>query len=131
MMRTSTRVTSLVPSGSTVPSCSTRSSFFFFSSGRRHTTCLSDWSSDVGSSDLQGRVLTMPSAPDLAGSALDGRYELHELVGEGTFGRVYRGLDRRLRRAVAIKVIKPWWSRSEERRVGKECRCGWSLHHAK
>ena len=52
----------------------------------------------------------MPYAPDLAGSALDGRYELHELIGEGTFGRVYRGYDRRLARAVAIKVIKPWWA---------------------
>src|SRR5205814_5977120 len=28
------------------------SSFFFFSSRRRHTRCLSDWSSDVCSSDL-------------------------------------------------------------------------------
>src|SRR5205814_2831510 len=27
--------------------------FFFFSSRRRHTRCLSDWSSDVCSSDLQ------------------------------------------------------------------------------
>src|SRR5579875_1791071 len=52
----------------------------------------------------------MPVAPDLAGSALQGRYELHRLIGEGTFGRVYRGLDRRLRREVAIKVIKPWWA---------------------
>ncbi len=51
----------------------------------------------------------MPIAPDLAGSALDGRYELHAVIGEGTFGRVYSGLDRRLRRPVAIKVIKPWW----------------------
>src|SRR5438045_5676789 len=29
--------------------------FFFFSSRRRHTRCLSDWSSDVCSSDLQPR----------------------------------------------------------------------------
>src|SRR5471030_2138320 len=29
-------------------------SFFFFSSRRRHTRCLSDWSSDVCSSDLGG-----------------------------------------------------------------------------
>src|SRR5215212_8501119 len=29
--------------------------FFFFSSRRRHTRCLSDWSSDVCSSDLDGR----------------------------------------------------------------------------
>jgi eukaryotic-like serine/threonine-protein kinase len=52
----------------------------------------------------------MPHAPDLVGCALDGRYELHELIGEGTFGRVYRGYDRRLARDVAIKVIKPWWA---------------------
>ncbi len=52
----------------------------------------------------------MPTAPDLAGHALDGRYELHEKLGEGSFGRVYRGLDRRLGRPVAVKVIKPWWA---------------------
>ncbi len=52
----------------------------------------------------------MPNAPDLSGCALDGRYELHELIGEGAFGRVYRGLDRRLARPVAVKVIKPWWA---------------------
>ncbi len=52
----------------------------------------------------------MPHAPDLVGCALDGRYELRELIGEGTFGRVYRGYDRRLARGVAIKVIKPWWA---------------------
>jgi serine/threonine protein kinase len=52
----------------------------------------------------------MPHAPDLTGCALDGRYELHELIGEGAFGRVYQGLDRRLARPVAVKVIKPWWA---------------------
>jgi hypothetical protein len=52
----------------------------------------------------------MSRAPDLSGSALDGRYELQELIGEGAFGRVYRGLDRRLARPVAVKVIKPWWA---------------------
>jgi serine/threonine-protein kinase len=51
--------------------------------------------------------------PDLAGCALDARYELHELIGEGAFGRVYRGLDRRLARPVAVKVIKPWWAEDE------------------
>ena len=56
----------------------------------------------------------MPYAPDLAGCALDGRYELHALIGEGTFGRVYRGYDRRLARPVAIKVIKPWWAEDPE-----------------
>ncbi|MEA2212638.1 MAG: eukaryotic-like serine/threonine-protein kinase [Solirubrobacteraceae bacterium] len=52
----------------------------------------------------------MPYAPDLSGCALDDRYELHALIGEGAFGRVYRGYDRRLQRTVAVKLIKPWWS---------------------
>jgi serine/threonine-protein kinase len=57
--------------------------------------------------------MPMPRAPDLAGSALDGRYELLELLGEGSFGRVYRGRDLRLGRAVAVKVIKPWWAEDD------------------
>ncbi len=56
----------------------------------------------------------MPRAPDLTGAALDGRYELHALIGEGTFGRVYQGRDRRLARPIAIKVIKPWWAEDPE-----------------
>jgi eukaryotic-like serine/threonine-protein kinase len=52
----------------------------------------------------------MPWIPNLAGCVLDDRYELHEVLGEGAFGRVYRGLDRRLGREVAVKVIKPWWA---------------------
>jgi eukaryotic-like serine/threonine-protein kinase len=52
----------------------------------------------------------MPYAPDLSGLALDDRYELHAPIGEGAFGRVYRGRDRRLERSVAVKVIKPWWA---------------------
>src|SRR5581483_3618952 len=60
---------------------------------------------------------TSPRAPDLRGRALDGRYELHAVIGEGTFGRVYRGLDRRLARTVAVKVIKPWWT--EDARWGE------------
>src|SRR5205814_5196375 len=42
--------------------------YFFFSSGRRHTRCLSDWSSDVCSSDLPRavalRVRGLPGQPD-------------------------------------------------------------------
>jgi serine/threonine-protein kinase len=55
----------------------------------------------------------MPTAPDLAGRALDERYEVHEMLGEGAFGRVYRGRDRRLGRDVAVKVIKPWWAEDD------------------
>ena len=56
----------------------------------------------------------MPHAPDLSGCALDDRYELHAVIGEGAFGRVYEGLDRRLERPVAVKVIKPWWADDPE-----------------
>jgi len=56
----------------------------------------------------------MPHAPDLSGCALDGRYELHAVIGEGAFGRVYSGRDRRLERPVAIKMIKPWWAEDPE-----------------
>lgn len=45
---------------------------------------------------------------------LDGRYELGALIGQGTFGRVFRGYDRRLARPVAVKVIKPWWTEEPE-----------------
>jgi eukaryotic-like serine/threonine-protein kinase len=58
----------------------------------------------------RGILVSMLRAPDLAGRALDERYELHAVIGEGAFGRVYRGLDRRLARVVAVKVIKPWWA---------------------
>ena len=54
--------------------------------------------------------MCVPAAPDLTGRALDDRYELHAVIGEGAFGRVYRGRDRRLARTVAVKVIKPWWA---------------------
>jgi serine/threonine-protein kinase len=49
-------------------------------------------------------------APDLSGCTLDERYELHAVIGEGAFGCVYHGFDNRLGRAVAVKVIKPWWA---------------------
>jgi serine/threonine-protein kinase len=55
----------------------------------------------------------MPRTPDLAGHALDGRYELRATIGDGAFGRVYRGFDRSLARTVAVKVIKPWWAEDD------------------
>src|SRR5499426_308485 len=46
--------------------------FFFFSSRRRHTRCLSDWSSDVCSSDLDpdGRVLVAGNLPYSVGKPI-------------------------------------------------------------
>ena len=56
----------------------------------------------------------MRRARDLVGTVLDGRYELRSVLGEGAFGRVYLGRDRRLARIVAIKVIKPAWGDDPE-----------------
>ncbi len=56
----------------------------------------------------------MPHAPDLSGHVLNDRYELRAILGEGAFGRVYSGWDRRLEREVAVKVIKPWWAEDPE-----------------
>src|SRR5215212_11763849 len=72
--------------------------FFFFSSRRRHTRCLSDWSSDVCSSDLS-----------LVGSSMSPRLPVT--------------------RAAATAPAGPPIDRSEERRVGKECRSRWSPYH--
>src|SRR5262245_64613449 len=92
--------------------------FFFFSSRRRHTRCLSDWSSDVCSSDLvtDGGVFSYgASLPERVRQL--GRYA----------GRVLRGtkpadlpIDQPTRFEFVINA-----RRSEERRVGKECRSRW------
>src|SRR5439155_11258162 len=88
-------------------------SFFFFSSRRRHTRWPRDWSSDVCSSDLAGAR----EAQSLGGILyfLSTTLFLLALVGSGCAGR----------RPVASRPpTQP--TRSEERRVGKECRSRWS-----
>src|SRR5256885_8776983 len=74
--------------------------FFFFSSRRRHTRLQGDWSSDVCSSDLYSTL-----ALGLSGS----------------------GNPARSRPAFARSAWNA--ARSEERRVGKECRSRWSPYH--
>src|SRR5690606_41209557 len=76
---------------------------FFFSSRRRHTRFSRDWSSDVCSSDL------MPVLSVTADEARDLRH-----------GKRLVGQRDRLT-ASDVAAIDP---RSEERRVGKECRYG-------
>src|SRR3712207_7371957 len=87
----------------------------FFSSRRRHTRYWRDWSSDVCSSDL-GRSLGY-SSDTAAGWSL-------EALGEG--------LDLAVCEATMLshqEGTAPHMSRSEERRVGKECRSRWSPYH--
>src|SRR3712207_7596850 len=91
---------------------------FFFSSRRRHTRYWRDWSSDVCSSDLA------------AMSDNCRRIAVEEYAMEVTarqYVRLYESLLAERRRAFSKIVPSP--GRSEERRVGKECRSRWSPYH--
>src|SRR5699024_11441462 len=81
---------------------------FFFSSRRRHTRSKRDWSSDVCSSDL-GR-----GVPYAAITSLMSRVDM----GIGTAPLAPTKYPLHLSASAYI--------RSEERRVGKECRSGWA-----
>src|SRR3712207_8562556 len=96
--------------------------YFFFSSRRRHTRYWRDWSSDVCSSDLQLLILDDWGPEPLTAEQSRDLLEIVE--------------DRYGRGALLITSQVPvdrWYelfgSRSEERRVGKECRSRWSPYH--
>src|SRR5690606_40439484 len=102
---------------------------FFFSSRRRHTRFSRDWSSDVCSSDL-----------DTAG--------LEEAPPGSIAARMTRQTEQALKDADLVlfvidaregvtpadaafaRLVRTAGRRSEERRVGKECGCGWSRWHS-
>src|SRR5438874_10337266 len=93
--------------------------FFFFSSRRRHTRSLRDWSSDVCSSDLLHTGIEKTAERNhllplfLLGGLLDAGVEV---------------ADRRRARAYDL-AVELEHERSEERRVGKECRYRWAAYH--
>src|SRR5260370_23524774 len=84
-------------------------SIFFFSSRRRHTRFKCDWSSDVCSSDL----------------ALDKEPALDRTDGQGDGFLDRTRIGEWSKPAIEDEVA----ARSEERRVGKECRSRWSPYH--
>src|SRR3712207_7329255 len=94
---------------------------FFFSSRRRHTRYWRDWSSDVCSSDLgdAGRIAAavgnLPLAVSQAAAYLQD-------TGLGAEAYLRLLTDR-------TSAILAHGTRSEERRVGKECRSRWSPYH--
>src|SRR5256885_12175824 len=96
---------------------------FFFSSRRRHTRLQGDWSSDVCSSDLVGPTRCRRATSGLRSHSGAGGRTKEQLYNEakhkGIKGRSKMN-KRELERAVG---------RSEERRVGKECRSRWSPYH--
>src|SRR5690606_39994924 len=94
---------------------------FFFSSRRRHTRFSRDWSSDVCSSDLVARRLHGFGCKIL----YTGRRPNEEHAAEAHAG--YRTLDDLLAQSDIVTLHCPLTAdRSEERRVGKECRSRWS-----
>src|SRR5205814_6898169 len=98
---------------------------FFFSSRRRHTRCLSDWSSDVCSSDLEERELTPAKFPNKSRIITISRGVRWQWLAPA--GALAAGLLVWV--AWHENQPLPWKTpRSEERRVGKECRCGWMVY---
>src|SRR3546814_17828947 len=94
--------------------------FFFFKQKTAYEMRISDWSSDVCSSDLRWLA---PSRPSLSRRS----------------GRVLRSFLRRassMIQAASLELsLRSKRRRSEERRVGKECvstcRSRWSRYHSK
>src|SRR3712207_8501962 len=95
--------------------------FFFFSSRRRHTRYWRDWSSDVCSSDLLEGI-TRRSLLELA-------REMGVTVEEREVDRTELYLADEMFFCGTGVQIMPITKRSEERRVGKECRSRWSPYH--
>src|SRR5947209_1722463 len=88
--------------------------FFFFSSRRRHTRYWRDWSSDVCSSDLSAagcfyKTKTPRSDFVLFKQPAAEFEDKHVIINNPN--------------------LMFSWLRSEERRVGKECRSRWSPYH--
>src|SRR5690625_5848625 len=87
---------------------------FFFSSRRRHTRWPRDWSSDVCSSDLGDTTINLDAreANEISAEVPKQTTPSHQRLG---FLRSLEGIG------VELNYIL----RSEERRVGKECRSQW------
>src|SRR3989442_10096736 len=98
---------------------------FFFSSRRRHTRCGRDWSSDACSSDLVPHSPTWsPDGKTIYFNAeISGNVHLFSVASNGGPVHQVTSGERQLR------GFSQSSDRSEERRVGKECRSRWSPYH--
>src|SRR2546430_12603709 len=96
---------------------------FFFSSRRRHTRFDCDWSSDVCSSDLRLRLIRLAVSLGLLAVAC-----VYLLISKSpatatNLTKLLEDLNS------ANEGKRAGANRSEERRVGKECRSRWSPYH--
>src|SRR3989440_3525101 len=97
--------------------------YFFFSSRRRHTRSDRDWSSDVCSSDRSEEHTS-----ELQSQAEDGIRDLI-VTGVQTCALPIDRKSTRLNSSHDQISYAVFCLRSEERRVGKECRSRWSPYH--
>src|SRR3712207_7454620 len=99
----------------------------FCSSRRRHTRYWRDWSSDVCSSDLSA-LRPPPGPPALHPRACPQSRPVGWFTHHGDTESAERKTRRRRDVGFKEQAIS---HRSEERRVGKECRSRWSPYHYK
>src|SRR5437762_5672500 len=92
--------------------------FFFFSSRRRHTRYIGDWSSDVCSSDLFN--------PIHVGHLIIANHILNQKIIERLWF-VVSPQNPLKEKSYLLKDYDRLY-RSEERRVGKECRSRWTTY---
>src|SRR3712207_8037857 len=95
----------------------------FFSSRRRHTRYWRDWSSDVCSSDL-GRIEEVVNK-----SKKEVDVAIMETGEQAAYETGVHGLHPELIKLIGRMRWRTSYGRSEERRVGKECRSRWSPYH--
>src|SRR5256885_15119322 len=103
---------------------------FFFSSRRRHTRLQGDWSSDVlfrspaegVTGQIQGSSVTINAA------SIDNQGTLLAKSGDAKLTASAGGIAN-TGTVAASGGLQLQASRSEERRVGKECRSRWSPYH--
>src|SRR5690606_40285688 len=103
-----------------------------FSSRRRHTRFSRDWSSDVCSSDLPipglEDLLARAKAKGVFGTKERSVIKANNAAGIAAVLDQQFELARKVLATGLVPIIEP--ERSEERRVGKECRAGWEQERA-
>src|SRR5437762_14362166 len=100
---------------------------FFFSSRRRHTRYIGDWSSDVCSSDLV-RAGETRAGEDILNVAQAADAPVQKILALAIAIEPARHGHGLARREVHRQTARS--PRSEERRVGKECRARWASEHS-
>src|SRR5690606_39521910 len=99
--------------------------FFFFSSRRRHTRFSRDWSSDVCSSDLFVFASSTNASP--YASVTNSLSSLVIGLPSDLFLGIWIFPTPSFSESLIIASVSSV-NRSEERRVGKECRSRWSAY---